>query len=110
MKIGLMTKAQALSLGYGDHIYDKYGAEYKVNGKPQIYFTMTSKGRKKTGEWRVPIKYGLYDYGYISAENLDIFLKPHSVSYHDITHKKHERQMNKDRQIRYAGKIYKVKF
>lgn len=105
MKIGLMTKAQALSLGYGDHIYDKYGAEYKVNGKPQI---------KKTGaltyQWKVPIKYGLYDYGYISAENLDIFLKPHSVSYHDITQKKHERQMNKDRQIRYAGKIYKVKF
>jgi hypothetical protein len=98
-KTGVLHKEQALNLRYGEHIYDKQGNQYKVNGKPRLI----------NGELRVPIKYGLYQYGYITPSNMNEFLSPYSVSYGEITLKKHQRQMNKNRQIRYAGKIFKVK-
>lgn len=103
-KATLLTKEQALNLQYGHHISDIDGNMYKINGKPQIW--------KKTGEWRVPIKYGFNGpYGYIESKNLHVFINPESMEYpFSIRSIKQERQRNKARQIRYAGKIYKVKF
>jgi hypothetical protein len=104
VKVTLLTKEQALNLQYGHYISDIDGNMYKINGKPQI--------TKRTGEWRIPIKYGFNGpYGYIDSSNLKVFINPSSMEYpFSIRYTKQERQRNKARQIRYAGKIYKVKF
>jgi len=69
----MITKEQALELKSGDIIYesDAYNADgsqrrWRING-----MVKTWKTRPK--EFRVPIKYGLYDYNYLTHINASRF-------------------------------------
>lgn len=68
-----LTLEQAKALQYGDMLYTRIernkngGAmKFRVNGKPQIWKT-------RTDEVSVPVKHGLYHYGYVTQENADMF-------------------------------------
>lgn len=56
----MITKQIAMSLPIGTILLDTDGKRWKVNGKNQ----------RKT-MLKLPIKHGLYAYGYLTEENLD---------------------------------------
>lgn len=67
----MITKIQAENLTHGNTIYhisvkDSRGNPMKVrvNGKCKIWKT-------RPNEFRLPVKYGLYEYGYITHLNAD---------------------------------------
>lgn len=72
-----LTLEQVKSLSYGEHVFlpventfnKHFGrlVEVKVNGKPQTW-------KRNPNKVRVPYKYGLYEYGYITE--LDKVYKP----------------------------------
>ena len=70
----MITFEQAKSLRPGDEIWTISTNPYKrnkvcrikVNGKPKLWKT-------RPAEVRIPWKYGLYEYGYITQRDLDDF-------------------------------------
>jgi hypothetical protein len=68
-----ITLEQAKALKYGDVLYhrdQRYSrsntpVEWKVNGKPKVWKT-------RPDEVRVPVKYGMYSYDYLTEQDLDL--------------------------------------
>lgn len=59
-----LSRDMALTLKHGDYVY--YGGQrWKVNGKPVI--------RKRANTFKIPVKHGLYSYGYITESNCHEF-------------------------------------
>lgn len=73
-----ITLSQAKKLKYSQVLYDKTyknadgsPQRWRVNGKPKTW-------KRLPGSVRVPIKRGMYDYGYLDESNLKHFsLKQH---------------------------------
>ena len=68
-----MTLQEAKDLKYGTHIHHKTATNadgtpqrFKVNGKPKTWKT-------RPDEVRVPLKRGMYEFGYLDQDNLDEF-------------------------------------
>jgi hypothetical protein len=68
-----MTLEQAKSLQFGQIIHhrefknaDKTPARYKVNGKVKTW-------KRSLDKVKVPLKRGLYEFGYLTESNLDEF-------------------------------------
>ena len=66
-----LTLKQAKGLKYGDTLYEigEYNADgtarrWRVNGKPKTW-------KRSPHKVRIPIKHGLYSFGYIDELNLD---------------------------------------
>ncbi len=60
-----MTREEVLSLNIGDIVIDTTtGKRWKVNGKNQRVKTV-----------RIPVKHGLYTYGYIFDDNLHLLTR-----------------------------------
>lgn len=60
-----MTIGEAKSLNYGDKIIRFIGGKdrtFKVNGMPKTWVRTPDRVR-------VPLKYGLYEYGYMTEED-----------------------------------------
>jgi hypothetical protein len=69
----VITLAQAKSLKYGDILYtgiilnsDGTMARYKVNGKVKLWKT-------RPACVKIPVKRGLWDTGYVTERELDLF-------------------------------------
>lgn len=69
----MVTVEELKKLEYGDILYDKVYTNadgtpqrWRVNGKPKIWKT-------RPNEVRVPVKRGLYQYGYIDQYNANAF-------------------------------------
>jgi hypothetical protein len=69
----MVSIARAKKLSYGDHIYAKheYNADgtpmrFKVNGAPKTW-------KKDPSRIRVPLKRGLYEFGYLDNGNNNEF-------------------------------------
>lgn len=63
-----MTIQEMQQLKYGDHVtfrnYQNRIIRLKINGAPKVWKT-------RPNEVRVPVKYGLYEYGYITESDAD---------------------------------------
>jgi hypothetical protein len=59
----MITLAQAKELKYRDILIDSNGKKWRVNGKVQTW-------KKNPNRVNVPVKHGLYSYGYITESNL----------------------------------------
>lgn len=68
-----LTLEKAKKLEYNDHLTHKIlknslgPIRVKVNGKPKIW-------KRQPNKISIPYKYGLYEYGYITENNLDNWL------------------------------------
>ena len=62
-----MTLQEAKALKHGDVIiYNENKSRWRVNGKTKLWKT-------RPNEIRIPLKHGLYDYGYLTHRDLDCF-------------------------------------
>ena len=65
-----MTIQQAKNLKIGDYVYqdwnEKKVIKWKINGQVKTW-------KRDSNRIRVPLKYGLYTYGYLTEKNLLIF-------------------------------------
>jgi len=67
----MVTKEQALELKHGQELHttypgwpsctDSHSNTWRVNGRPKVW--------KRSGAWRVPIKFGLHSYDYVDQDN-----------------------------------------
>jgi len=62
----MITIDQAKELKYRDILVDSNGRNWRVNG-------MVKTWKKDSNRIQIPIKHGLYDYGYIDQDNLYFF-------------------------------------
>jgi hypothetical protein len=62
----MITLEQAKQLGIGIIIYDTNGKRWEVNGKVKEW-------KRSPGRVQVPLKHGLYTYGYLTEDNLELF-------------------------------------
>lgn len=62
----MITRVQALELKHGNIIIDIYGKSWRVKGKIQTWKT-------RPEDFKIPIKHGLYTYGYLTKHNNDLF-------------------------------------
>ena len=74
MKLRQITLEECKALQYGQIVYEK--GKYNSDGTPRRWKVT---GKVKTWKHypsrvRVPIKHGLYDYGYIDENNLNTVL------------------------------------
>lgn len=58
-----ISLAQAKSLQWTDTLIDNFGRKWRVNGKVKLW-------KRNPNKVRVPVKYGLYTYDYVTEENL----------------------------------------
>ena len=63
-----MTLEELVQLKYGQILRSADGRRYKVNGKPQSY-------KRNINNARMPVKHGLYTYGYVTSSNIHLFEK-----------------------------------
>ena len=49
-------------------LHDKHHNRWKINGQPKIW--------KRSGDWQIPLKHGMYDFGYLTNSNFDSFHWP----------------------------------
>lgn len=75
-----ITREQAETLHYGDHVHvgecsitigprggvKIHRVAVKINGKPKFW-------KRRPNDFRIPYKYGLYEYGYINQDNAKDF-------------------------------------
>lgn len=59
----MLTLKQAKNLQYRDIIHDEICQKWRVNGKVKIW-------KRNPNKIRIPIKYGLYSYDYITESDL----------------------------------------
>lgn len=68
-----MTPAETLKLTYGRHVYSD--AYQNADGSPQVW-KITGKPKTwktRPNEFKIPIKRGLYEYGYLNEGNVQSF-------------------------------------
>lgn len=70
----MISVKQAKKLTYRDTIYvknqygsDGYRVRWRINGKVKTW-------KRNPDKIEIPIKHGLYDYGYLDNSNLDFFI------------------------------------
>lgn len=62
----MITLEEAKHLTTGDIIYGAAGKKFKVNGNVKIW-------KRSPERVQVPLKHGLYTYGYLTEDNLHLF-------------------------------------
>lgn len=67
----MLTFKQIAQLKYRQEVHDAQHNNWRVNGQ--------FKYNKKTGDFRLPIKHGLYDYGAITDNNKTFFHFSHGT-------------------------------
>ena len=63
-----MTKEEALALTWRDTLLDSNNKRWRVNGQVKTWI-------KQPDKFRVPLKHGLYTYGYLTEDNAEYFRK-----------------------------------
>jgi len=64
----MITKAQAMILKHGDIIILTDDSRWKINGKIKIW-----KSKTRSHEFKIPVKHGLYSFGYLTHDNAHLF-------------------------------------
>ena len=72
----MITKSQAVNLRHGEILHmseyknaDGTPVRWRVNGKTKTWKTMPDR-------FQVPLKHGLYDFGYLDEKNANQFVFP----------------------------------
>lgn len=63
-----MTKEEALALTYRDTLLDRCNKRWRVNGRVKTF-------KRDKDRFIIPIKHGLYSYGYLTDGNKEFFRK-----------------------------------
>lgn len=63
-----MTKEESLALTWRDTLLDRCNKRWRVNGQVKTW-------RRNPDKFRVPLKHGLYTYGYLTEDNMEHFRK-----------------------------------